>query len=90
MVGIFFFFFWFGEGKVYWFCLVFFFIIPNIIYTKSIGLTLSPPLTHHCLGLKWSEELVEVIKSFPRDKVPLWLGLFHSPNLRCLGKAPFL
>jgi len=70
-----------GGGKCISFVWFSFLLYQNIIYTKNIGLTLSPPLTHHCLGLKWSEELVEVIKSFPRDKFPLWLGPFHSPNM---------
>lgn len=84
-----FFFFWLW-GRMYWFCLIFFFIIPKYNLHKKHRLDSVTTTDHRCLGLKWSEELIEVIKSFPRDKFPLWLGPFHSPNMRCLGKAPFL
>lgn len=85
MVGIF-----LVWGECFGFVWFSFLLYQNIIYTKNIDLTLSPALTQHYLCLKWSEELVDIIKSFSRDKFPLCLGLFHSPNMRGLGKAPFL
>lgn len=54
----------------------FFLLYQSIIYTKNIGLTQSPPLTHHCLGWTVVWGVGRSYKIFSRRQVPPLAGAF--------------